>query len=63
MRIALLEDDLDQAKLIEVWLSDAGHQPYIYYAGSQMLGALNKENGWKLTSVYQHGYRLEPDVD
>ena len=22
-----------------------------------------KENGWKLTSVYQHGYRLEPDVD
>ena len=44
MRIALLEDDLDQAKLIEVWLSDAGHQPYVYYAGSQMVGALSKES-------------------
>ena len=44
MRIALLEDDLDQAKLIEVWLADAGHQPYIYHAGSQMVGALNRES-------------------
>lgn len=25
MRIALLEDDLDQARLIEAWLTDAGH--------------------------------------
>ena len=25
--------------------------------------AFTKENGWKLTSVYQHGYRLEPDVE
>ncbi len=44
MRIALLEDDIDQAKLIEVWLSDAGHHPYIYYAGAQMVGALNTES-------------------
>ncbi|MGH1537279.1 MAG: response regulator transcription factor [Gammaproteobacteria bacterium] len=44
MRIALLEDDLDQAKLIEVWLSDAGHQSYIYHAGAQMVGALSKES-------------------
>ncbi len=44
MRIALLEDDLDQANLMQVWLSDAGHQPYIYRAGTQMVGALNKES-------------------
>ncbi len=44
MRIALLEDDLDQAKLLGVWLSDAGHQAYIYHSGVQMVGALNKES-------------------
>jgi len=44
MRVALLEDDLDQAKLLEVWLSDAGHQAYIYHSGAQMVGALSKES-------------------
>ncbi len=44
MRIALLEDDLDQANLMQVWLSDAGHQPYIYRAGAKIVGALNKES-------------------
>jgi DNA-binding response OmpR family regulator len=44
MRIALLEDDLDQANLMQVWLSDAGHQPYIYRAGAQIVGALSKES-------------------
>lgn len=44
MRIALLEDDLDQAKLMQVWLSDAGYHPYIYLTGAQMVGALSKES-------------------
>lgn len=44
MRIALLEDDVDQAKLIEVWLTDAGHHTYIYHSGAKMVGALNKES-------------------
>lgn len=44
MRIALLEDDLDQAKLMEVWLSDAGYHTYTYLTGAQMVGALSKES-------------------
>ena len=44
MRIALLEDDRDQANIIEVWLNDAGHHSYIYYAGSQIVGALSTES-------------------
>lgn len=44
MRIALLEDDIDQAKLLEVWLSDAGHHAYIYHTGAQMIGALSNES-------------------
>ena len=44
MRIALLEDDLDQANIIEVWLNDAGHHPYIYHVGSQIVGALSTES-------------------
>ncbi len=44
MRIAILEDDLDQANIIDVWLTDAGHQPYLYHAGSQIVGALSTES-------------------
>ena len=44
MRIALLEDDPDQAKLMEVWLSDAGYHTYTYLTGAQMVGALSKES-------------------
>ena len=44
MRVALLEDDHDQANIIEVWLNDAGHHSYIYYAGSQIVGALSTES-------------------
>lgn len=44
MRIALLEDDIDQAKLAEVWLTDAGHNSYLYPSGSQIVQALNKES-------------------
>lgn len=44
MRIALLEDDIDQAKLIDIWLSDAGHQCYIFDSGSQVIRTLNNES-------------------
>ncbi len=44
MRIALLEDDRDQADIIGVWLNDAGHHPYVYHAGSQIVGALSTES-------------------
>lgn len=44
MRIAVLEDDIDQANLINVWLEDAGHNPYVYRAGTKMIGALGKES-------------------
>ena len=44
MRIAVLEDDLDQAQLVEVWLTDAGHNCYVYQSGSQIVQSLNKES-------------------
>ena len=44
MRVALLEDDIDLAKLIEVWLDDAGYQSYLFQSGSHVLRALTKEN-------------------
>ena len=44
MRIALLEDDLDQAKLVEVWLTDAGINCYMFHSGSHILRALKKES-------------------
>jgi len=44
MRIALLEDDPEQAKIIEVWLADAGYHTYVCHTGAQMVGALSKES-------------------
>ena len=44
MRIAFLEDDIDQAKLVEVWLTDAGHNCYAYQSGSRIVQSLNKES-------------------
>jgi len=44
MRIAILEDDRDQANIVDVWLTDAGHQPSIYHAGSQIVGALSTDS-------------------
>ena len=44
MRIAFLEDDIDQAKLVEVWLTDAGHNCYAYQSGSHIVQSLNKES-------------------
>ncbi len=44
MRIALLEDDIDQAKLVEVWLTDAGYSCYSFDSGSYIIRALKKES-------------------
>lgn len=37
MRIALLEDDADQAALVKLWLTDAGHEVTHYLAGDALL--------------------------
>ncbi len=44
MRIAYLEDDIDQAKLVEVWLTDAGHNCYVFQSGGHIVQSLNKES-------------------
>ena len=44
MRIALLEGDVDQAKLIEVWLTDVGHSCYVFHSGNHIVRALTKES-------------------
>lgn len=44
LRVALLEDDIELAKLIEVWLDDVGYQSYLFQSGSHALRALAKES-------------------
>jgi DNA-binding response OmpR family regulator len=36
MRIALPEDDPDQAKILELWLTDAGHRVVEYENGNDV---------------------------
>jgi DNA-binding response OmpR family regulator len=43
MRIALLEDDRDQAALVEMWLADAGFDIASYPTGEAFLGAIRQE--------------------
>jgi len=40
LRIALLEDDTDQAQLVTLWLTDAGHQVTHFAAGDALLAEL-----------------------
>jgi DNA-binding response OmpR family regulator len=40
MRIALLEDDSDQAQLVTLWLTDAGHEVTHFTAGDALLAEL-----------------------
>lgn len=40
MHIALLEDDLDQAKLFELWLKDAGHNTVCFGNGHEAIRGL-----------------------
>ena len=38
--IALLEDDLDQVNLIEVWHTDASYKCYLFHSGNHLVRAL-----------------------
>ena len=44
MRIALLEDDLDQAKLVQLWLSEAGHWVVPYSNGHDVVKGIFSES-------------------
>ena len=44
MRIALLEDDPDQAKLLELWLTDAGHRVVGYKNGNDAVRGVIRES-------------------
>ena len=43
MRIDLLEDDPDQAAVIEHWLVEDGHQVRWFKAGGELTRALHRE--------------------
>lgn len=43
MRIALLEDDLDQAALVQAWLQAAGHSCHSYAVGKDLVRAAQRE--------------------
>ncbi|MDH4274586.1 MAG: response regulator transcription factor [Gammaproteobacteria bacterium] len=43
-RIALLEDDLDQAALVNLWLTADGHQCQAYHSGADFIKALSRES-------------------
>ncbi|HGG60714.1 MAG TPA: response regulator transcription factor [Gammaproteobacteria bacterium] len=44
MRIAILEDDRDQARLIQSWLQEEGHHVDIFHSGKDILHALRSES-------------------
>lgn len=44
MRIAVLEDDRDQADLLTAWLSDAGHQSQVFGDGKSLVRAYLKDS-------------------
>lgn len=44
MRIALLEDDLDQSRLLQLWLSDAGHRVIAYRNGRDAVRGIFNES-------------------
>ncbi len=44
MRIALLEDDHDQAKLVSLWLDEAGHQIIHFDSGREAVKGVVKES-------------------
>ena len=43
MRVAIVEDDLDQAKLLGVWLEEAGYECSYFVTGAAIIDALQKE--------------------
>ena len=44
MRIALLEDEREQADLLRLWLSEAGHDCDVYAQGREFLRAVQRES-------------------
>lgn len=44
MRIAYLEDDPDQARLVRLWLEDVGHQVTSFQAGRDLVRVLRSES-------------------
>lgn len=44
MRIAYLEDDIEQAKLVMLWLEDAGHHCQHFETGRAFLRGVNKDS-------------------
>ncbi len=59
MRIALLEDDIDQANLLKTWLEDAQHNVSLYASAADLYRALGRESydlfilDWELPEVDQ----------
>lgn len=44
MRVAILEDDPDQAELVRLWLTDAGYTVFCYGDGASFLRAARRES-------------------
>ena len=44
MRVAILEDDPDQAEIISLWLSDAGHTVASHATGAEFLRAVRRDS-------------------
>ena len=44
LRIAILEDDPDQAELVQLWLEDAGHTVLCHAAGNDFLRAVRRDS-------------------
>jgi DNA-binding response OmpR family regulator len=44
MRIAILEDDMDQADLLEAWLTEAGHQCTVYNDGTMFVRGYSRDS-------------------
>lgn len=43
MRVAIVEDDPDQAGLLGIWLQDAGYECFYFTSGQAIIDALQKE--------------------
>ncbi len=44
MRIAILEDDRDQARLVKSWLEDEGHYVDVFHTGKDIIHTLRSES-------------------
>jgi len=57
MRIALLEDDAQQAELMKIWLDESGHNTQIYFTGRDCIKAMSHESfdlaiiDWQLPDI------------